>query len=210
MPDNEKDNDACSDASSDFEGATQPNLTDKENIMSTQYDRCAIDRPFQNHRLFTEHKVTNVDIDRILRPILEEHGVGLSDYDPYKLSFKIGEKTIQFSVQQYTEDPDLEDNMRIEGNENNFQRIIIISNRCSIKGTEILIDFLKAFQKEYPQLIFEKAKGVYREDEVIKNFYIDGESMHDPDLEWVLEIEDPEAYLAEMENGKTKETARII
>lgn len=174
--------------SSAFKSAINP--TEKENAMSSTSQDYAISLPFSKHRLYTEHEITNADIDYILRPILEAHGVGLSDYDPYKLSFNIDGKTIQLSVEDYNHDIDFEGEIKFARKEAGPKKTIFISNHNSIKGTEILLDFLKRFQKEYQKSYFEEFEDVYVLGEEIQKLFIDPETLYDPDLASVLEDED--------------------
>lgn len=180
-----------------FSEAANPNHPEEEREMTREY---AVILPFRYHRIHTEHNVSNKDVDRILRPVLEVHGVKMSDYDPYNLSCKIGEKTIQLSVKDYVRDDEFEGEMRFIREKVSIQKTISISNRCSIKGTEILIDFLKSFQREFECSYFEISPDAFIMKGDFQKFYIDGELMYDPDGAWILEIEDKEAYLQGLEN----------
>lgn len=186
--------------SPEFSGAANPKQSEEEKKMSQEYDGYAIGDPFENHRIHTEYNVSNADIDRILRPILEEHGVNLSDYNADNLSYKIGDKTIRFSVGEYDGDPEFSSSMKFMGKAVNIRKTLFVSNRCSIKGTEILVDFLKVFQKQYPETFFETVKGAYRDKDELQKFHIDGELMYDPDVASFLEVEDKEAYLQGLDN----------
>ncbi len=188
--------------SPEFSEAAAPYQPEEEREMSQEYDRYAIGDPFENHRMYTEHDISNADVDRILRPILEAHGVKLSDYDPYNLSYKIGEKIIQLSVKDYERDDEFEDSVQFGGGRFSIRKVIFISNRCSIKGTEILIDFLKSFQSEYKESFFEIVTDEFIGEEELQNFHIDDELMYDPDVMSFLEIEDKEAYLQGLEHGR--------
>lgn len=168
-------------------------------ISSCDYDRSLIDRPFKDHKLYTEGNILESDIDRILRPILEAHDIALDNYDPDNLSFKIGEKIIQLSVSGYKPDSEFERDMKFIGKKIDVKKAVFISNRCSIKGTEILIDFLKAFQSEFPKTYFETVENVFRDGALLQKFYAGGDLL-DPEAAWLLEIEDPEAYLQELNN----------
>lgn len=147
--------------------------------MSQEYDRYAVDQPFRNHRIHTEHNVSSADIDRILRPILEAHSIASDDYNPENLSYKIGEKTIQLSVNDYERDDEFEDDIEFGGDKLNIQKTIFIKNHCSIKGTEILIDFLKSFQREFDRTFFETVPDVFRGEGELQYFYAD-EELYDP------------------------------
>lgn len=168
-------------------------------ISSCDYDRSLIDRPFKDHKLHTEGNVLEPDIDRILRPILEAHDIAPDDYDPDNFSFKIGEKIIQLSVSGYKPDSEFERSMRFIEKKVDVQTTVFISNNRSIKGTEILIDFLKSFQREFPKSYFEIVKDGYRREAALQKFYAGGDLI-DPEEAWFLEIEDPEAYLQELDN----------
>lgn len=168
--------------------------------MSQEYDGYAIGDPFENHRIHTEYNVSNADIDRILSPILEAHGIASEDYNSDNLSYKISDKTVHLSIGNYDGDPEFNSRMKFMGEAINVIRTIHISNRCSIKGTEILVEFLKVFQRQYPETFFETVKGAYRDKDELQKFHIDGELMYDPDLASFLEIEDKDAYLQRVEN----------
>lgn len=157
--------------------------------MSQQFERYTIDMPFRKHRLHTEHNVSFADVDHILRPILESHNVALSGYNPEHLSFQFGEKRIQLCVSGYEKDSEFESDMKFIVKEANAKKIISISNHCSIMGTEVLVDFLKAFQKEFPNSYSENCKTVYTRKKKIQQFHIDGTLMHGPAISKDLEDE---------------------
>lgn len=185
----------------DFDGAIAPNQTDEERSMSSDI-LSKVDTPFKTHNLYSENEFAEVDIDRLLRPILQKHEIGLSDYDPYTLSFQVGKKTIQLNVSDYEKDNDFEDVMFFGREPFNLIKTLKISNRSSIKGTEILVDFLKAFQEKFSDSFFDVGGGAWVEKDEMQDLYVDGVMMHDPDLTDIMEIEDPEVYVEEMQNGK--------
>lgn len=186
--------------SPEFSGAANLNQYEEERSMALSEELSLISLPFTNHRLHTNHIISNADIVSLLAPILEEHGLGLGEYGSSYTSFKVGEKVISVSTEDYIVDTDFEEQMRFIEKDVDIRKTVFISNHSSIKGTEVLLAFLKAFQRKYSQSYFEEFERVYIDEGEIQELSIDVDVMNDPDLFSVLETEDVAAYLGGPKN----------